>query len=122
MVPVTGLVKLTALVEALSQSVWFGMALTVAVGLTVMTKLLVVPVHPLAVGVTVIVPLMGVLVRLVAVNDGMLPFPLAARPMAGLLLAQAKVVPLTGPVMVTAAEAAPLHKVWLLMLVTVGVG
>jgi len=56
-----------------------------------------VPVQPFAAGVTVIVEVMGKVVALVAVNEEMLPKPLAARPIAVLLLAQVNVVPLTGP-------------------------
>ena len=39
----------------------------------------------------------GEVVALVAVNVGISPDPLGARPMAVLLFAQVKVVPLTGP-------------------------
>jgi len=56
-----------------------------------------VPVHPFAVGVTVIVALIGKIVAFVVVNEGTLPEPLAARPMAVLLFVQVNVVPLTGP-------------------------
>ena len=56
-----------------------------------------VPVQPFAAGVTVIVEVIGKVVALVAVNEEMLPKPLAARPIAVLLLAQVNVVPLTGP-------------------------
>ena len=56
-----------------------------------------VPVHPFAVGVTVIVEEIGEVVALVAVNEGIFPVPLAARPIAVLLFAQVKVVPLTDP-------------------------
>ena len=43
------------------------------------------------------VALIGEDVALVAVNDGILFEPLAARPIAVLLLVQVNVVPLTGP-------------------------
>jgi hypothetical protein len=56
-----------------------------------------VPAHPFAVGVTVTVAVIGEGVALVAVNDGILFEPLAARPIAVLLLVQVNVVPLTGP-------------------------
>ena len=55
------------------------------------------PVHPFADGVTVIVALIGKIVAFVVVNEGTLPEPLAARPMAVLLFVQVNVVPLTGP-------------------------
>jgi hypothetical protein len=54
-------------------------------------------VHPFAVGVTVIVDEIGEVVPLTAVNEGILPEPLAARPIAVLLFVQVNVVPLTGP-------------------------
>jgi len=56
-----------------------------------------VPAHPFAVGVTVTVALIGEGVALVAVNDGILFEPLAARPIAVLLLVQVNVVALMGP-------------------------
>lgn len=70
---------------------------TVAVGFTVMVNDNGVPTHPLAVGVTVIVPVIGPFVPFVVVNAGMLPFPLAASPIAVLLFVHVKVVPATGP-------------------------
>ena len=56
-----------------------------------------VPVHPFAVGVTVIVEEIGELVALVAVNEGIFPEPFAARPIDVLLFVHVNVVPLTGP-------------------------
>ena len=56
-----------------------------------------VPVQPFAVGVTVIVEVIGEVVALVAVNEGILPKPPATRPIAVLLFVQVNVVPLTGP-------------------------
>jgi hypothetical protein len=43
---------------------------------------------PLAVGVTVIIALMAAFVVLVAVNEAILPVPLASKPIAGLLFVQ----------------------------------
>ena len=54
----------------------------------VMVKVFDGPGQPAAVGVTVIVPDIGVEPALVAVNDGMLPEPLAAKPIAVLLFVQ----------------------------------
>jgi hypothetical protein len=45
----------------------------------------------------VIVEVIGDVVAFVAVKEGILPKPLAARPIAVLLFVQANVVPLTGP-------------------------
>ena len=44
-----------------------------------------------------IVAVIGDVVALVAVNEGILPEPLAARPIAVLLFVHMNVVPLTGP-------------------------
>ena len=56
-----------------------------------------VPVQPFVVGVTVIVETIGEVVAFVAVKEGILPEPLAARPIAVLLFVHVNVVPLTGP-------------------------
>ena len=56
-----------------------------------------VPLHPFAAGVIVIVAVIGDVVALVVVNEGILFEPLAARPIAVLLLVHVNVVPLTGP-------------------------
>ena len=71
--------------------------LTVAVGLTVTVNVKGVPGHPFAVGVTVIVAVIGKVVALVAVNAGILPEPLAASPIFVLPLVHINVVPVTGP-------------------------
>jgi hypothetical protein len=81
-----------------------------------------VPVQPLAEGVMVMVAVIGPELALVAVNDGMFPDPLAARPMAVLLFVQVNVVPLTGPDKVVAVTLAPLQCVWFDTFDTVGVG
>jgi len=81
-----------------------------------------VPVHPLADGVTVMVAVTGTLPVLVAVNAGIFPVPLAARPMEVLLFVQLNVVPVTAPVKFTGLVVAPLHKVWPAGWATFGVG
>ena len=58
-----------------------------------------------------IVALIGELVVLVAVNDGILPEPLAASPMAVLLFVHVKVVPETGPDKDVEGAVALLQKV-----------
>ena len=85
------------------------MLFTVVVGYTVMLKLRGVPTQPLAVGVTVMVANSVVVVLLVATKEAMLPFPLAARPMEGLLFDQLKVVPTTGLLRLMAAVLSPLQ-------------
>ena len=109
------------------QSNWLAGWFIVAVGFTVMVNVVVVPVQvipPLVkVGVTVMVAVTGVLVPvLMAVNDGIVPVPLAPSPMEVLLLLQLYTVPATGPVIVTAVVAVPLHTVWLAITFTDGVG
>jgi hypothetical protein len=85
--------------------------LTVAVGLTVIVNVVGVPVHPFADGVTVIVEVIGDVEALVAVNTGMSPEPLAARPIAVLLFVQVNVVPLTGPDSVVTVANVPVQYV-----------
>lgn len=95
---------------------------TVGVGFTVIVNERGTPGQPLAVGVTVMVAVTGVVPVLVAVKEPMFPLPLAPKPMDVLLLVQAKVLPGTGPAKFTAAVGAPLHNVWLPTGVTVGRG
>ena len=71
--------------------------MTVDVGLTVTVNVVGAPVHPFADGVTVIVAEIGDVVAFTVVNEGTLPEPLAASPIAMLLFVQVNVVPLTGP-------------------------
>ena len=79
------------------------------------------PVQPLAVGVTVIVAVIGDVVLLIAVKAAIFPLPFAARPIAVLLFVQSK-VPATGPEKLTAVVDELLQTVWLLMEFTVGIG
>ena len=91
------------------QYVLFETAFTVGVGCTVMLNTIGLPVHPLAEGVTVMVATTVATPVLVAVNDGISPLPLAARPIDGVSLIHAKWVPLTGPLKEMLAVAAPLQ-------------
>ena len=120
-VPGTKPVKLAVTVTP-AHTVWLACAFTVGVGLTVIVKLIGVPAHPLAVGVTVIVATTGALVILVATKLAMLPLPAAASPIDGALLVQLNTVPATVPTKFTAAVLAPLHSTWLPTAATVGVG
>ena len=97
-------------------------ALTVGVGLTVIVKIIGVPAHPLAVGVTVIVATTGALVTLVATKLAMLPLPAAANPIDGALFVQLNTVPATVPTKFTAVVLAPLQSTWFATEATVGVG
>ena len=92
------------------------------VGFTVMVKLCAAPVQPLAVGVTVMVAVTGVVPVLMAVNDPMFPLPEAGRPMELLLFVQLNVVLITAPVKLMAVVGLPLQMAWLPGLTTVGVG
>jgi hypothetical protein len=80
------------------------------------------PLHPLAIGVTVIVAVTGALVVFVPVNAAILPVPVAARPIDVVLFVQLNVVPATVPLKVVAATKALLHTVWFEGCATVGVG
>ena len=122
MPPVLGLLKFTAAVRVLLHTTWLATAFIVGVGFTVIVKLLGVPAHPLAVGVTVIVATTGAVPTLVAVNDAIFPVPAAASPIDGWVFVQLNTVPATGPVKFTAAVAPPLHTVWLATAFTVAVG
>jgi len=109
-------VKFTGVVSWPLHTVWFATALTVAVGFTVMVKVIggVVQVTPPNVmdAVTVIVPLIGPLVPLVAVKDGRLPVPDAPRPIAVLVLVQLYTVPAGGadePLKLTGNVTIPLQ-------------
>lgn len=73
-------------------------------------------------GVTVMVATSGVVPGFCAANEGMSPVPLAAKPMAGVLLVQLNTVPAGVPVKVTAVVLLSLHSNWLAMAFTVGVG
>ena len=126
MVPATLPLKVTAVVAAPLHSVWLAGTFTLAVGFTVMVKVLLAPLQvipPLVnVGVTVIVAVTGVLPALTAVNDGIVLVPDAPSPMLVLLLVQLYTVPATGPAIVTAVVAAPAHTVWFAIVFTAGVG
>ena len=114
--------KLTASVGAPLHTVWSAGLSTVGVGLTVMVKETGVPVQPLNVGVTSIVPLIGEIVVLVIVNGAMSPVPPAAKPIAVLVFVQLQVTPVMLPVKVMASVVSSLHLVWSAGLSTVGVG
>lgn len=67
---------------------WLVTGFTAGVGSTVILKLVEAPVQPLADGVTVIVAVTVVTPIFRAVKAGILPVPLAARPIDGVLLLQ----------------------------------
>ena len=73
-------------------------------------------------GVTVTVATTGTVPLFTAVKLAILPVPLAASPMLGVLFVQLNVVPATGLVKFTGAVGDPLHNTWLATGFTDGVG
>ena len=69
-----------------------------------------------------IVAVTGTLVAFKAVKLAILPVPLAANPIDGLLFVQLYTVPATAPVKFTGAVGVLAHSVWLAGWLTVGVG
>ena len=121
MVPATALVSTIGVIAVPVQMVCVaGVAIAFGVGFTVMVNVAGVPTQAPKAGVTVIVATTGAVPVFTAVKDAILPVPLAAKPMEGVLLVQLNVVPGTEPVKVTAAVAVLLHTVWLAGCVTVG--
>lgn len=117
-VPATAPVKAIACVGAPLQTVCaVGVADTVGVGFTVMVNVMGVPIHVVfegpcdTDGVTVMVAVTGALPVFTAVNEGILPEPLAASPMLGVLFVQLNTVPGIGPEKVTGTVLEPLHTV-----------
>ena len=92
---------------------WLATGFTAGIGFTVMVNVTGVPVQVtppfVNVGVTVMLPVIGAPVVLVAIKLR-LPLPLAASPIAGLVLVQLYTVPVTAPVKVT-ITVLPAHTV-----------
>ena len=125
--PVVGLVKLIAAVGEPLHTTWLATAFTTGVGLTMIVKVIGVPTQPVGpTGVTVMVAVIGPLVVLVVTNGAISPVPLAASPMAVLLLVQLNTVPETVPPAVPlngiTAVVAPVQYTLLVTGATVGVG
>lgn len=127
-VPGTVPVITTGVIAKLLQIVCeVGNAVALGVGLTVMVKVTGVPTQltPLVnVGVTVMVAVTGAVVALVAVKVGILPVPLAPRPIDVLLLVQLNttVPPVVGLLKLTGALPDPLHTTWFGTVFTTAVG
>ena len=82
--PRLALFNVTKAEESPEQIVWLdGEKVTTGDGFTVMLKVWGMPEHPLAVGVTFIVAIIGLELVFVGVNGGMFPVPRAAKPIAG---------------------------------------
>ena len=86
-----------------------GVTITTGDGLTVMVKLIGVPVHAPVDGVTVMVAVTAVAPAFKAVKEAILPVPLAARPIDVVLFVQLKVVAV--PVKLMAVVAVLLQTV-----------
>lgn len=110
-VPLTAPVKLMALVIAPLHTIWLAGCTTSGVGLTVIVNTTGGAVHKAVEAVTEILAVTGALPVLMAVNAGIFPTPLAARPMDVLLFVQLKAVPAKEPEKFIAFVAAPLHIV-----------
>jgi len=95
---------------------------TEGLGFTIILKDAGSPTHELAVGDTAIVAVSGMLLLFTALNEFILPLPLAARPMILKLFAHANVAPLTALVKLNAPVLKPLQTVKLLGTETLGVG
>lgn len=91
--PVVGLVKLISAVGEPLHNTWLATGFTTGRGLTVIVKVMGVPVQPLATGVTVMVATSGPLVVFVVTNGAISPVPLAPRPIAVLSFVQLYVEP-----------------------------
>ncbi len=96
--------------------------LTVGVGLTVIVYVEAVPAHPLTVGVTVMVALIGAVPGLVAVNEAIFPVPLEANPIAVLEFVHVKVPPTGVLVKDVAGTLTELQTETLAGTLAVGVG
>jgi hypothetical protein len=121
-VPDTGPPNVKAGTTALLQTVCADGKITVGVGLAVIVKVPVVPVHPFASGVIVTVATTGEVVTFVTVKGNMLPAPVAARPIDVALFDHVNVEPATGPAIAMREVLPPLQTAWLLIRFTVGVG
>ena len=80
------------MVDRLQVSMLIGIS-TLGVGLMVAVKVSGDPAQPKSEGVTVMMPVTGILEKLLAVCALIWPFPLAGSPFAMLLLVQKKLVP-----------------------------
>ena len=87
-----------------------------------MVKVVGVPRHPFAFGITVIVAITGDIPVFVVVKLGMLPLPEAAKPIDGASFVQSKVVPFALPVKVIVPLPMPLHFTILVIELTFGRG
>ena len=117
------LLKDTAGTDSPSQTNSFGTTDTIGFAFIVMVNVLAFPVHPLSVGITVIIPLILLVVELLAVKEGILPLPEAARPMLVFEFVQLNAAPPSGNIETEFCETiVPLQKPGLGGNVTDGFG
>src|ERR1041384_3916682 len=102
------------------QTAWLAIALTTGVGSTVIVNEVVGPVHGPADGVTTMVATTATPPLLTAVNAGMSPMPLAARPIEGVSLVHAKLVAV--PVKLIVLALVPLQTSWSITALTDAAG
>lgn len=123
--PVDGeLTNVTAVEGLPAQIVWLAGGVAVGVGFTVIVNVLELPLHPPEVGVIVIVATTFVEPVFTALKDPILPLPLAASPIDGVLFVQLKMVFGTFSVEAKSMEpvATPLQTVIGETVLTVGFG
>ena len=121
-VPGVVLVKAEAAIVSPSQTIISAGTTTTGVGLTVIVYETGTPEQPFAVGVIVTVAVTGSAVLFVPENDGVLPAPVAERPIEGSVFVQLKVVPGVVLVRFEAAIVAALQTVMSAGTATTGVG
>ena len=115
--------NITAVVDVLLHKTWSEGSDTEGVGLMVIAKDCGIPAQVFAVGVTINVAVRGVEPEFVAKNEGILPVPLAAKPMLDVLFVQEYVVPMTAePLNATTVVLSSLQIVGQEGAVTEGVG
>lgn len=121
-VPGVVLVKFEVGIFIPSQTTVSDGTITFGPGLILIVNETGIPTHPFAAGVTVILAVTGRAVLLIAIKEGMLPVPLAARPMEGSEFVQVNVVP--GVVLVKSATVTvvALQVVIVAGITTIGVG
>jgi hypothetical protein len=101
---------------------WFCGCVRSGVGLTVIVNVCGIPGQPPVNGVTTIVAVTGALPVFTAVNDAILPLPLAPNPIEVLSFVQVKTLSGKDADMITAFVAEPLHNAWLGGCSILGVG
>ena len=109
--PATGPVNVIKAVESWSQITCPVTAVRVGVGFTVIVNVIGVPLQPFLAGVTVIVATSGAEVVFVVAKAPILPVPLAANPIAGVLFVHVYVVLVKDPENEMAEVFVPLHFV-----------